>query len=289
VAALVVKTLLSITPALAHTYASCNSNSRTAEGGGSLFTCFEVLGFDVMFDQHLKPWLIEVNHSPSFACDSPLDEEIKEGLIAETLALVNVQGADRRKYKQRSASAAKARLYGGGGGGGGGGVGAADGGGGGSSLGGGLMTMRGSVLGGGHAGCALPGGGGYGVAASRALLEAAQRKAAAAAADPAVAAAAALARQRKVERRVRHQEGGKFSLIYPPPDLEPPPPGGDNAAAHAALADLHPPVVVADLSYLLEASQQLFDGGAATAGLARLRQVRTGWCFLRLQLMTTRD
>ena len=35
--------------------------------------CFEVFGYDVMIDSNLKPWLIEINLSPSLACDSPLD------------------------------------------------------------------------------------------------------------------------------------------------------------------------------------------------------------------------
>ena len=40
--------------------------------------CFEILGFDVMLDDKLKPWIIEVNHSPSFSTDSPLDFKIKK-------------------------------------------------------------------------------------------------------------------------------------------------------------------------------------------------------------------
>jgi tubulin polyglutamylase TTLL6/13 len=43
--------------------------------------CYEILGFDIMIDEKAKPWLIEVNHSPSFATESPIDYKIKFGLI----------------------------------------------------------------------------------------------------------------------------------------------------------------------------------------------------------------
>ena len=34
-----------------------------------------------MLDQNLVPYLIEVNHSPSFTTDTPLDHNIKKNLI----------------------------------------------------------------------------------------------------------------------------------------------------------------------------------------------------------------
>ena len=38
--------------------------------------CFQILGVDIMVDRKLRPWLVECNIMPSFATDSPLDEEV---------------------------------------------------------------------------------------------------------------------------------------------------------------------------------------------------------------------
>jgi tubulin polyglutamylase TTLL6/13 len=47
--------------------------------------CFEILGFDILIDEKLKPWLLEINHTPSFATDSPLDFKIKKDVIADEI------------------------------------------------------------------------------------------------------------------------------------------------------------------------------------------------------------
>ncbi len=70
--------------------------------------CFELFGFDVLLDEELKPWLMEVNLSPSLACESPLDHQIKSNLIADLLTLVGVRQFDRRKdgaYRGRTTQA----------------------------------------------------------------------------------------------------------------------------------------------------------------------------------------
>lgn len=59
--------------------------------------CFDLLGFDVIIDSFLKPWLLEVNLSPSLATDSPLDLLIKGNLVADTLNLVGIRYFDRKK------------------------------------------------------------------------------------------------------------------------------------------------------------------------------------------------
>ena len=51
---------------------------------------FEVLGFDVMLDYKCRPWLLEINHSPSFTTDTPLDYKIKKNLLMDVVSLLNL-------------------------------------------------------------------------------------------------------------------------------------------------------------------------------------------------------
>ncbi|KAM4690548.1 tubulin polyglutamylase TTLL5 [Rhinophrynus dorsalis] len=56
--------------------------------------CFELYGFDVLIDANLKPWLLEVNLSPSLACDAPLDLKVKASMISDMLTLIGVECQD---------------------------------------------------------------------------------------------------------------------------------------------------------------------------------------------------
>ena len=48
---------------------------------------YELFGFDVLLDAKLKPWLIEVNISPSLHSSSPLDLDVKSPLATEVFNL----------------------------------------------------------------------------------------------------------------------------------------------------------------------------------------------------------
>ncbi|KAF0025807.1 hypothetical protein F2P81_022688 [Scophthalmus maximus] len=87
----IIKTLISAHPVLKHNYHTCFPNHTAGSA------CFEILGFDVLLDQRLRPWVLEVNHSPSFTTDSPLDREVKDALLYDALVLINLGACDRRK------------------------------------------------------------------------------------------------------------------------------------------------------------------------------------------------
>uniref|UniRef100_A0A0X3NK09 Tubulin polyglutamylase TTLL7 n=1 Tax=Schistocephalus solidus TaxID=70667 RepID=A0A0X3NK09_SCHSO len=61
---------------------------------------FEILGFDIMLDRNLRPWLIEVNRSPSFGCDQELDVRVKSGLLRDALHLINIRPSDKQMAEE---------------------------------------------------------------------------------------------------------------------------------------------------------------------------------------------
>ena len=101
---MIIKTLIAAHPKLKHSYRTCFSHHSKGSA------CFEILGFDVLLDKKLKPWLIEVNHSPSFHTDALLDKEVKEGLLNDTFNLIDLYANDKRKCIEEDKRAVKKRL-----------------------------------------------------------------------------------------------------------------------------------------------------------------------------------
>jgi tubulin polyglutamylase TTLL6/13 len=89
---IIIKTMCIAQPHVHHLIRSAQPDDLQNE------TCFQILGFDVILDDNLRPYLLEVNQMPSFATDSPLDSKIKSGVIFDTIAMLNL--SRRRRYKQ---------------------------------------------------------------------------------------------------------------------------------------------------------------------------------------------
>lgn len=89
---LIVKTLLAVEPAI---------RSKAREMGADITGCFELYGFDVLVDAALKPWLLEVNLSPSMSAESPLDWQVKSSLVSDTLNLVGICRGDLQTIRKR--------------------------------------------------------------------------------------------------------------------------------------------------------------------------------------------
>jgi hypothetical protein len=88
-----VKTIISAQPLLAHYHRMSQPNDVYGD------RCFELLGMDVLLDENLKPWLLELNHSPSFHCDAVVDKSIKHPMLSELLDIVQPSLERRAKLQ----------------------------------------------------------------------------------------------------------------------------------------------------------------------------------------------
>ncbi|CAK9026773.1 Tubulin polyglutamylase TTLL5 (SRC1 and TIF2-associated modulatory protein) (Tubulin--tyrosine ligase-like protein 5) [Durusdinium trenchii] len=96
---IIVKTLLAVEPAIsAATKESCLHEQ----------SCFELYGFDILVDEHLKPWLLEVNLSPSMQAESPLDKQIKSSLLSDDA--FNLLGVKRLDAQTLTSARLRARF-----------------------------------------------------------------------------------------------------------------------------------------------------------------------------------
>lgn len=99
---LLMKSLLSVKPGI---------TSKTQRLMGEQQNCFEIYGFDVLVDADLKPWLLEVNLSPSLQADSPLDWQIKGSLLADAFNVVGVVSVDQHTATLARARTQRDQLY----------------------------------------------------------------------------------------------------------------------------------------------------------------------------------
>lgn len=53
---------------------------------------FELYGFDFIFDSNGKAWLLEVNGGPSMTANTQEDSQLKQGLVDDTMTIINIQG-----------------------------------------------------------------------------------------------------------------------------------------------------------------------------------------------------
>ena len=52
---------------------------------------FELYGADFLLSYDLKPWLIEINASPSMTANTPSDYEMKVGLLDDTFTCLDLE------------------------------------------------------------------------------------------------------------------------------------------------------------------------------------------------------
>jgi tubulin polyglutamylase TTLL6/13 len=55
-----------------------------------------------MLNEKFEPILLEVNHTPSFTTDTPLDQHIKYKLIKDTLILMNINIETKKILLQKA-------------------------------------------------------------------------------------------------------------------------------------------------------------------------------------------
>ena len=67
--------------------------------------CFELFGFDILVDEKMKPWLLEVNFSPALGNDCAQDELVKRPLLNDILDMLNFSEADLKRGRKEKVDA----------------------------------------------------------------------------------------------------------------------------------------------------------------------------------------
>jgi tubulin polyglutamylase TTLL1 len=61
--------------------------------------CFECYGYDLLLDDDLKPWLVEVNASPSLSATTKEDKVMKQKLVRDILEIVIPDNINDSNYR----------------------------------------------------------------------------------------------------------------------------------------------------------------------------------------------
>nr|CAD7441616.1 unnamed protein product [Timema bartmani] len=109
----IIKTIVAAHPMLRHSYHACFTAHDFT------YACFELLGFDILLDNSLKPYILElwlltvlgqVNHSPSYHTDACIDRDVKEGLLTDTFQILNLIQTDKKKIIEEDRRRVRERL-----------------------------------------------------------------------------------------------------------------------------------------------------------------------------------
>ena len=57
--------------------------------------CYELYGFDIIIDEQMKPWLLEVNFSPALSSDCPNDSIVKKPMLHDLIDLLGFKESDK--------------------------------------------------------------------------------------------------------------------------------------------------------------------------------------------------
>lgn len=90
---LVIRTVLSVEPSVRSACGMYQNHHSS---------CFELLGFDVLVEDNLRPWLVEVNLSPSLSCPNTVDRSIKSRLIADVMTIIGLVAKNPNSSKKKS-------------------------------------------------------------------------------------------------------------------------------------------------------------------------------------------
>ncbi|XP_060585732.1 uncharacterized protein LOC132741554 [Ruditapes philippinarum] len=61
--------------------------------------CYELYGFDILIDEKLKPWLLEVNFSPALGTDCQVDVMVKKPMLHDLIDMLNFKDSDSERGK----------------------------------------------------------------------------------------------------------------------------------------------------------------------------------------------